>query len=115
MAEKEVRLIDANAIDFGFPMSDDLNGMLMQIGIEMAKTRVDNAHTIDPESLRQQWRDAKTDPPNKPGEYIVMIEDAKKSTTLWYSGRDWADISAYKVTYYDVTHWMPLPEPPKEA
>lgn len=31
-----MRLIDADALDFGFAMTDDMNGMLKQIGIEMA-------------------------------------------------------------------------------
>lgn len=47
-----MRLIDANALDFDFVVTDDMNGMLKQVGIEMAKSRVDNAPTIDPESLR---------------------------------------------------------------
>ena len=29
----------------------------------------------------------------------------------WYNGKQWNSLVA---TEYDVTHWMPLPEPPKE-
>ena len=29
----------------------------------------------------------------------------------WYNGKQWDSLFA---TEYDVTHWMPLPEPPKE-
>ncbi len=46
MASKQ-RLIDANALDFSFPLTDDMNGMLKQIGIEMMKARVMEAPTVD--------------------------------------------------------------------
>ena len=56
-----MRLIDADALDFGFAMTDDLNGMLKQIGIEMAKARVDKAPTIEAEPVRHgRWVHAKT-------------------------------------------------------
>lgn len=42
-----MRLIDADALDFCFPMLDDFNGMMKQIGINMAKDRVMNAPTIE--------------------------------------------------------------------
>lgn len=51
-----MRLINADALDFGFPLTDDLNGMLKQIGVEMAKTRVMNAPTINPDVLRPHGR-----------------------------------------------------------
>lgn len=44
-------------------------------------------------------------------EYIVMIAEAKVSTTLFYcgAGEFWdMDDNSYKIT-----HWQPLPEPPK--
>lgn len=42
-----MRLIDADALDFAFPIPDDFNGMMKQIGIEMAKSRVMNAPTVE--------------------------------------------------------------------
>ena len=39
----EKRLIDANALDFDFPVTDDL----IETGIEMVKARVVTAPTID--------------------------------------------------------------------
>ena len=51
-----MRLIDADALDFGFAVTDDMNGMLKQIGIEMAKARVDKAPTIEAEPVRHgRW------------------------------------------------------------
>ena len=51
-----MRLIDADALDFCFPMPDDFNSTLKQIGIEMAKARVVNAPTIEAEPVRHgRW------------------------------------------------------------
>lgn len=58
----------------------------------------------------------KTGTPTKSGEYIVMIEGARRPTCLdfdlkldgetniWHDDWNW----------YKVTHWMPMPEPPQE-
>lgn len=63
----------------------------------------------------QEWHPA-SDPPKKCGEYNVMIRGGEIATTLFYSVR-------HKGWYFfddddheepqDVTHWMPLPQPPK--
>ena len=52
--------------------------------------------------------------PEKQGEYFVMIEGDKISTTLYYEWADkyWFDFPNGRK--FVVTHWMPLPEPPKE-
>ena len=42
-------------------------------------------------------------------EYNVVIKGAKRSTTLYYDGT-WHDDEHNE---YDVSHWQPLPEPPK--
>ena len=47
-----------------------------------------------------------------PMEFIVFIEGALVPTVMYFNGEsfiDWYGIS------YNVTHWMPLPEPPKEG
>lgn len=43
-------------------------------------------------------------------EYIVMIAEGIVPTTLEWDGESWSD----DYDCYNVTHWMPLPEPPKE-
>ena len=49
-------------------------------------------------------------------EVLVMIKGAKKATTLYYNeeGEFYAP-DGNGATFYKVTHWMPLPEPPKEG
>ena len=52
--------------------------------------------------------------PEDLGEYIVMIEGAILPSTLWFN--PWEEIwyEYYDQELYKVSHWMPLPEPPKE-
>ena len=55
-----------------------------------------------------------------PGEYcefLVMIEKGSLPTTLYYDlgENEWFRINtALERETYEVTNWMPLPEPPKE-
>lgn len=42
-------------------------------------------------------------------EFIVFIEGADIPTVLKFDGKLWFDNSG---TWYPITHWMPLPEPP---
>jgi hypothetical protein len=44
-------------------------------------------------------------------EFLVMIKGATEPTVLQYDGELWSDDLGMT---YSVTHWMPLPEPPKE-
>lgn len=46
-------------------------------------------------------------------EYLVMIKDATEPTTLYYIGNNiWYDTET--VDKYTVTHWQPLPNPPRK-
>jgi hypothetical protein len=45
--EKQERLIDVNALDLTFPVTDDMSGMLKQIGINMVKARLMEAPTVE--------------------------------------------------------------------
>lgn len=69
-----------------------------------------------------KWSDAKSNPPKKSGKYLVWIK-CEKGT--WAEEGDYAAEEAEwsHDRYHDgfaevstdfVTHWMPLPEPPKE-
>lgn len=120
MPEKEIRLIDANALD---ALLEDVEkgykkNFLFKSAKELRWIRdaISALRTIDPESLRSQWRNAETAPPQEPGEYIVMIKGGANATTLLYDGGLWfeEDEEGWQ-TYYDVTHWLPLPEPPEEG
>ena len=65
-----------------------------------------------------KWRNAETNPPKKDGEYIVHVKNltgylildkpvfvARYVMDEWLF-KGWED--------NNVTHWMPLPKPPKE-
>lgn len=45
---------------------------------------------------------------------VVILTDHIDVGTGWFNGKEWrtpfADIDEYRIT-----HWMPLPEPPKEG
>lgn len=45
-------------------------------------------------------------------EYLVWIKGGAAPTTLYFTGDAWVDDEC---THYSVTHWMPLPELPKEG
>ena len=63
----------------------------------------------------RQWMPVEVQPPAEFGEYIVMIKGAITATTLWYDPiSDFKWYSAETNEVYAVTHWMPLPDPPKE-
>lgn len=65
-----------------------------------------------------EWIDIEKRLPDKREQYIVYSEDYGMVTCLiWHEGR-WVDINDAgepSLTEYGdcVTHWMPLPEPPK--
>ena len=49
-------------------------------------------------------------------EVQVMIKGAKRTTTLLYNAEgEFYEIHDDGVTFYVVTHWAPLMEPPKEV
>ena len=61
-----------------------------------------------------------SEPPKEEGKYIVHRKGfhANLRDVLWYSkkrGWHFNDADLGNVTVNDVTHWMPLPEPPKEG
>ncbi len=47
-------------------------------------------------------------------EYIVMIKGGELPTSLCFTGEKWID-QWYSDFEYEVTHWMPMPQPPKEV
>lgn len=52
----------------------------------------------------------------EPIEFNVMRLGAKEATTLCYNGSQWFEFdwkNMKVVGCYTVTHWMPLPDPPK--
>ena len=82
----------------------------------IAETLLDNSVTV------QEWISVKDRLPDKDGSYLILnkrkyIFDAEyesiyKSFGCWHefidgAGNEW-------IAYKEITHWMPLPQPPKE-
>ena len=67
---------------------------------------------------RTRWRDAKTEPPKESGEYFVFCKVGYQAI-INYSARHKAfnalDDEENPIYALEVTHWMPLPEEPKEG
>lgn len=64
----------------------------------------------------QRWIPVEERLPDEPMEYIVMISGGAASTTLLFDGKLWFEEDEDECrTYYPVTHWIPLPQPPKEV
>ena len=89
---------------------------------EIAEKLIANGVTV------QEWisvddrlpiEEAKAHEQEWPGEYcefLVMIEKGSLPTTLYYDleENEWFKINtALEREIYEVTHWMPLPKPPK--
>ena len=64
------------------------------------------------ERLPEKWRETDEKYFGDPIEFIVHIAGAECATTLCFDGKDFFDITTGES--YTATHWMPLPEPPKE-
>lgn len=65
-----------------------------------------------------QWIPAEQ-PPEMADEYIVMIDGATAPTVLFYDVDDegasvWFEETEDSTNFYKVTHWMALPEPPRQ-
>lgn len=58
-----------------------------------------------------KWESAKDNPPKESGEYIVGCNrpgERMVDTSFWFANKkEWALFDE------EVTHWMPLPEPPE--
>jgi len=116
-----MRLIDADAL------SEELSTLTMAvIGLRAAKgvlfefmkeyrnsvlRVVDEQSTIDPESLRPKWISVEDEPP-KNSTYVNVVTDGVVAQAYWRNGKFYAFTAIGVATVTDVTHWMPLPEPP---
>lgn len=66
-----------------------------------------------------QWIDAVKQPPAEADEYIVMIAGAANPTVLYFAHNEdgegeWFEETEDSTNFYKVTHWMALPEPPRQ-
>ncbi len=45
----------------------------------------------------------------------VLVTDGEDVKAMWWNGNRWDSwIDKYAIDGDDITHWMPLPEPPTE-
>lgn len=111
--ENDVRLIDANALDLRNRVATDMGGMCF---IEDVETAIEQAPDIDPESLRPAWIPVTERLPEENDVYIVSAFDGhgRRTTFAQWQNRFKRWYLTGARSYWKVTHWMPLPEPPKD-
>ena len=113
--EKLVELLDNAIIDsddnYGFPNTKQVAEHLIVNGVTVQEwISVDDRLPIEEaKAHEQEW-------PGEYCEFLVMIEKGSLPTTLYYDleENEWFRINtALERETYEVTHWMPLPLPPK--
>lgn len=62
----------------------------------------------------QQWISVKDRLPEKPGDYLVYYTTTANNMPLISMRHFYGEIPGAFVHNKNMTHWMPLPEPPKE-
>ena len=108
--EKLVELLDRFVYDDWYSNGDIAekliaNGVTVQEWISVN----DRLPIEEAKAHEQEW-------PEEYPEFLVMIERGSLPTTLYYDleENEWFRINtALERETYEVTHWMPLPEPPK--
>ena len=60
-----------------------------------------------------KWISVKDRLPEKQMNYLVYVPPCYVNV-VYYNGFEWVvDVGEYCFSAYEITHWMPLPEPPK--
>ena len=121
------RYIDADSFSERFDMMCDAGGVLAPITKavrEMVKVLIQAEPTADVEPVKG-WISVKDRLPENDGKYMVwyrgeldICEFDAESQTFGYTYDDYDEMYSHLVYWDDsmdkkVTHWMPLPEPPK--
>ena len=114
--EEAIRILDMKTSAKALAEIEYYNGFT---GKAAAVQAVSDACVLAVAALReqeeQQWIPVTERLPEEPGMYIVTANDGhaqRVSFVLWQNrNRMWNLIGAR--SYWRVTHWMPLPEPPK--
>ena len=68
--------------------------------------------------LSVEWISVKDEMPEVHEEVLVYNKGGSSPNTIgvaWIEGSGMTSFDHAEGGYYDVTHWMPLPEPPKES
>ena len=59
------------------------------------------------------WISVKDELPIETDDYLVCLPNGHIHIGYWMSGEFWS--TGYYTSSWEVTHWMPLPAPPKEG
>lgn len=80
---------------------------------ELARSNIQTCHDAQDILRNRMWRPAEKSPPKEDGSYIgyVLCEGEKHIGQVFYLEGKW---STYINAPIQVTHWMPMPEPPEE-
>lgn len=103
--EKMVELLDRFVYDDWYS-NDEIAEELIANGVTVQEwiSVNDRLPTEEAKAYEKEWCE-------KYPEFIVMIERGLVPTTLYY---DWRENEWFReLGTYKVTHWMPLPAPPK--
>ena len=112
-----MRLVDADSV----PFPNDMSGcgyegneyLAYKSGAEYGRGLVDNAPTIDPESLRPtaEWISIEGRPPKDHVTVLAYDSVSRNIYKAWMDSGEWFS-KEYLPTFVNITHWMPL-QPPK--
>lgn len=72
---------------------------------------INEAPTVEP---KQEWISVKDIPPEEEQEVLCFCAGNLTNVYAW-TGEEWVDSYGYYEDDDIISHWMPLPEPPKEA
>lgn len=98
-----------NAIALLEGIPDDTDGNGYEAGYNQAKRDCIEALTNMP-SAESEWRPIETAPKDA---MLLGYADGMVRLVLWEGGR-WVQVGAtIELGWFNPTHWMPLPEPPK--
>lgn len=134
--KEPVRLVDANSIlrsiDVNGSAYDGSEYQAYKSGVEYVRSLIEDAPAIKPESMRheKEWISVKDRLPD-PNEKVIVYNAENDGTffarrlvsrfewwdwvTKEYINWRWLPYGYTNIMLESVTHWMPLPKPPKET
>lgn len=116
--KKTVRLVDANSILRSIDMDgcpyDGNEYQAYKAGVEYVHGMIEDAPTIAPETLwpTAHWISVKGRPPEDHVTVFAYDSVCRNIYKAWMDSGEWFS-EEYLPTFVNITHWMPLPNPPE--
>lgn len=114
------RAIDAELLKENCKITGEFMNNFECVSLATLGAIIDKQPTIEAEPVKQEWISVKDRLPER--DQKVLVYDAGDETEIHVyhlredlDGLYWDDESGWAVDFENVTHWMPLPEPPKEG